>query len=157
EGPLRRYLETLDEGDEAAQLLRQIRVYLHYARVDAHHGGRDIALEVLQETVIEALRVEDRFDAGRSPKAWLLGIANKVVLRVRERILRELNHEQQAGDWAAVERASDRAGANAMSEDEIFDRLMAHRQARPDEAVLAQMRLDELLGRLHAEDRRVIE
>jgi RNA polymerase sigma-70 factor (ECF subfamily) len=149
--PLRRYLATLEQGDEGARLLRHIRVYLHKAGLGNALPGRDSTLEVLQEAVMEALAAEKRFDPERSPKAWLLGIVVNVVLRHREKLFRQNKHERVASDLTSSD------DPNHFGEEELFARLMTLHQGGPEQEVLGTMNVDDLLAQLSPADRRIIE
>jgi RNA polymerase sigma-70 factor (ECF subfamily) len=149
--PLRRYLATLEQGDEGVRLLRHIRVYLHKAWLGNDLPGRDHAIEVMQEAVMEALAAEKRFDPERSPKAWLWGIAIKVVLRHRERLFHQNKHERVASDLASSD------APNHFSEEELFARLVALHQDGPEQEILGTMSADDLLAQLPSADRQIIE
>lgn len=149
--PLRRYLATLEQGGEGVQLIRQIRVYLYKAGLENTLSGRDHAAEILQEAVIEALAAEERFDPARSPKAWLLGIVAKVILRHRERLFRQNKHEIVASDLAASNASSH------FSEEELFTHLVALHQDGPEQKTLGAMSAGELLAQLPSADRQMIE
>jgi RNA polymerase sigma-70 factor, ECF subfamily len=149
--PLRRYLATLEQGNEGARLLRHIRVYLYKAGLGDDLPGRDHSLEVLQEAVMEALAAEKRFDPERNPKAWLWGIVIKVVLRRREKLFRRNKYERVASDLTASD------DPNHFGEEELFARLVALHQAGPEQEVLGAMSVDDLLAQLPPADRQIIE
>lgn len=70
-------LEFLSE--HTAPLLGTLRTYVLRLGLSRGEEVAVVALDVLQETVVEALSHADRFDATRQPMAWLLGIAVNVI------------------------------------------------------------------------------
>jgi DNA-directed RNA polymerase specialized sigma24 family protein len=54
---------------------------------------KPVALEVMQETVIEALHHADRYDPNRRMMAWLLGIALNVIRRKKVETLKRQRRE----------------------------------------------------------------
>jgi RNA polymerase sigma factor (sigma-70 family) len=148
DSPLRRYIETLIQTQAYEQLLRSIRLYVARAGIDGEQSVAEIALEVFQEVVVEALRSEARYEAGRSPMAWLLGIANNVVKRRREKLF---------GRRKAETTAAELARAGEIGEEDIFERLAAARGTDPSLVVLASISLESLLAHLTPADRRLVE
>jgi len=59
---------------------------------------QDAALEVLNEVYIEAIKTATHFDPTRSPKPWLLIIAQNVVMRKRAELIRWRRHETTMSD-----------------------------------------------------------
>lgn len=148
ESPLRRYLAALGQGDEGRQLLHHIRLYVYRAKLEGEQSTREIALEVMQEVVVEALRSEANFDAARSPMPWLLGIAVNLIKRRREKLFRRRRHETSVVDLAA---------AGGVTEEQLFDRLAAHAKPGPEEGVLAAIDVADLMAHLAPAERRLIE
>jgi RNA polymerase sigma factor (sigma-70 family) len=151
--PLRRELAALAEGDGAAQMLHHIRFYLYKAGLG---GDRELALELFHESVAAALASEQSYDANRSAKAWLLGIAAHMVQRRRALYFRQKKHETQASDLASAHQLD-----GEMDEEQLFDYLLTLGQAGPTHAdpetsVLGRVAVDELLAPLSDEDRQVI-
>lgn len=150
ETPLRRYLAELDQTPDGQQLLSHIRLFVGRAKLEGEQTAREIALEVLQEVVVEALRAEARYDAARSAKAWLLAFAANVVKRRREKLFRQRSHETVA---------SDLTGDGNLTEEQLFDRLVALRRPgpSPEQEVVGALWLEEMLAALSPDDRRIIE
>jgi RNA polymerase sigma-70 factor (ECF subfamily) len=103
---------------DTAQLLGGIRVYVHRAGLAQGYDISAVALEILQETAVEALAHADRFDPTRQPTAWLLGIALNLVRRRRASEWTRLRHEVSAVSLAAVS-----ADTEPMSELDLLDAL----------------------------------
>jgi RNA polymerase sigma factor (sigma-70 family) len=148
DSPLRRFIRTLEQPDEFERLLRSIRVYVSRAEIAGEQSVAEIALEVFQDVVVEALRGEARYDAERNPVAWLLGIASNVVKRRREKLFRRRKGESTAAELAR---------ADTMSEEDIFEGLLAANGSDPSKVVLSSMGLESLLAHLAPADRRLIE
>ncbi len=72
-------LTFLDDRSEA--LLGTIRAYVQRSGMVGGDDVRTVALDILQETVVEALAHADRFTPTRQPMAWLLGIAVNILRR----------------------------------------------------------------------------
>lgn len=112
--------------DHADQLLGIIRTYVIKARLEGSDSADVIAQEVMQETIIEALRHAEKFDPHRSPQAWLLGFANNIVkrkrvefaqLQRREPAISQLNIDPETAD--ALELFDKLAALNSQAFDEI--------------------------------------
>src|SRR6516164_4591882 len=67
--------------DNVATLLGILRSYVQRMGLARGEEVAAVAVEVLQEVVIEALDHADRFDPTGQPMAWLLGIAINVIKR----------------------------------------------------------------------------
>ena len=86
---LREYLESHSE-----QLLGILRSYVSKAGLGEGGAVEIVAMEVMSETIVEALSHPEKFDVDRSPQAWLLGIAINVLKRYRERQAQQ--HQRQS-------------------------------------------------------------
>jgi RNA polymerase sigma factor (sigma-70 family) len=104
--------------EETQTLLETLRYYVIRARLADAQGATLAAVELLNEVVVEALEHADRFRPSGQPMAWLLGIAANLIKRKqaeratrnrREPLVRDLYLDTQ----------------DALSEDELFDRLAA--------------------------------
>ena len=67
--------------EQSDPLLGTIRAYVQRSGVANGVEVRAVALDILQETVVEALAHADRFTPTRQPMAWLLGIAVNILKR----------------------------------------------------------------------------
>lgn len=81
--------------NEAEPFMAILRAYVRKANLVSDNDDelQNVALEVLNEVYIEALKTVTRFDATRSLKAWLLGIAQNLVRRKREELIKRHQHE----------------------------------------------------------------
>jgi RNA polymerase sigma factor (sigma-70 family) len=140
---LRRYIET-----EADSLHGTLTVYLHSAWPMSHEEAGERAQDVLAEVVTIALTKAADFDPRRSPRAWLLGIGARVVLRQRAAIFAQHQHESGSPQADPEDAAGDEA---------IFDRLAA--LSSPDVALTVEQKeeVKTLLAPLSPPARRVVQ
>src|SRR5215469_2858429 len=68
-------------ADNSSSLLGIIRSYVKRMGLASGEEVAAVALEVLQQVVLEALDHADRFDVTGQPMAWLLGIAVNIIKR----------------------------------------------------------------------------
>ena len=111
----RRRLETFIES-ESGSLAKTVRYYVLRAGLASGGGIAQLADELFNDMVVEALRTADRLKADTHPKAWLLGIAANLIKRRqtemakrdrREPLMRDLYPDMQ----------------DTLSDDELFDLL----------------------------------
>lgn len=164
ESPLRRYLAELYQGDEATLLQRRIGALIRSANITSVQQISELALEVLQETIAVALKIEERYDPTRSPMAWLLGIANKIVMQRRDQIYRLNRNESVHSDLISGSQGGQMGGVTAgaragvMDEEAIMDRLLVRNsKSSLEQEVIERITLEALLSQLAADERRVIE
>lgn len=95
---------------EAKDITGILRSYVRKAGLaSTNEEVQEAALDVLSEVYLEAVKSAHHFDASRSPRAWLLGIAANIIKRRKARqaklaqeiSLSSLQHDQQeGGDFA---------------------------------------------------------
>lgn len=143
----RQLLEFLQ--DNTAPLLSTLRSYVQRLGLAMGEEVQAVALEVLQEAVIEALAHADRFDATRAPMAWLLGIAANVIKRKKVEKAR----------YHARELLLSRLSMNypeAAGESDVLDLLTASVVAGPEQIVEANEQANALLSLVSADDQQVL-
>jgi RNA polymerase sigma factor (sigma-70 family) len=93
-------LLTLFIEDHASSLMGILRGYVGKAGLvsGSFDELQNAALEVLHEVYIEAMKTAAHFDTTRSPKPWLLSIAQKVVMRKRAEFIKRRQHEALMSD-----------------------------------------------------------
>lgn len=96
----------------------------------------EIAAEILSQVFIEAIEHADRFDSDRPPRAWLLGIASKLILRRQDQHIRHLKHEVSAID----------------DETTLFDRLASLSSPNMEEDVALREQANTLIAQLTETD-----
>ncbi len=141
---LRRFIEG-----ETTTLLATLRYYLLRAGLVEGQGAALAAVELLNEVVVEALDHADRFRPSGQPMAWLLGIAVNLIKRQqRERAMRNCR-EPLARDLGA-------AGLEALSEDELFDRLATLAIADPRQQLETDQQVATILAQVSEADQRLL-
>lgn len=140
---LSQFIET-----EADLLFKTICFYVYRAGLGAGVAAREVAQEVLGDVVVEALHNAERFDPERSPRAWLLGIAAKVILRYQERA-RKLSAEVAVQDAALTQ-------DEGVSSQEIWDRLTTIAPHSIADEVVANEEAASLLALVSEADQRVL-
>lgn len=135
---------------ESETLLGTLRHYLFRAGLSGRGQSLESAArELLQEVIVEALRHESRFQPTREPRAWLLGIAaNLIKRRQRESFLRD-RREPLARDLHSGVEAS-------MSDDELFDWMIALTEQHTTEALMQDGEIDMLLASVSPDDAHVL-
>jgi RNA polymerase sigma-70 factor (TIGR02943 family) len=73
-----------------------------YAYALAHTRNRDTAEDLVQETLLSALRAHDRFESGSAVRTWLIGILKH---KIADHFRRRSRERQALGDRAAANEA----------------------------------------------------
>ncbi len=127
-------------------LLRIIMFYVQRLGWASGQPARDAANEILNEMTAQALANADEFDTSRQPRAWLLGIAVKLIQHRRRTMGRQEAHEE----YAQAAHDGDDEG-----EVDIFDQC-AKRAWQQDEVDQANERLSNLLALATPADRELL-
>jgi RNA polymerase sigma factor (sigma-70 family) len=95
---------------EAKDIIGILRSYVRKAGLaSTNEEVQEAALDVLSEVYLEAVKSAHRFDATRSPRAWLLGIATNIIKHRKARqakLAQEISlsslqrDQQEEGDFA---------------------------------------------------------
>ena len=134
---------------ETETLQRTLRYYLLRAGLANGQGAALAAVELLNEVVVEALEHADRFRTSGQPKAWLLGIAANLIKRKQvERATRNRREPLVRDLYPGV--------GDALSEDELFDRLAALTAAPPGQDLEANEGAAVILAHVSEGDQRVL-
>ena len=134
--------------DHRAPLLSTIRFYARCLSLDAE-DGEHIAIEVLQETVIEALNHAGRFDPTRQPRPWLLGIALNIIKRKKADMARRQQREVTLGQLS-------RLHPEYVTESDLLDHLIPPSEIGPEQEVEADEQVRALLSLVSVEDQEVL-
>jgi RNA polymerase sigma-70 factor (ECF subfamily) len=116
-------------------LLGTIRVYVRRTGLADGLAVGEVALEILDQTVVEALEHADRYDPRRNGAAWLLGIAINVIKARRTKTARRAR-------VAPTGTLDDLNGPSAADE-EAFDQFLAPERAEEIERWLAPLSTDD--------------
>jgi RNA polymerase sigma-70 factor (ECF subfamily) len=142
-----RLIKCIEE--DTATLLHTMQFYVARAALT---NGKDhsAASELLDEVVIEALEHVQRFDPQRQPIAWLLGIAANLIKRRQVEAAKRSHREPLARDLFPHLQ-------DLMSDDEIFDLLVAASDESTLHNLEAAERVSTLLTQLSPHDQQIIE
>jgi len=135
--------------DNVASLLGIIRSYVQRMGLARGEEVSAVAIEVLQEVVLEALDHADRFNPSGQPMAWLLGIAINVIKRKKAELARRSQRELSIGDLSLMQEEH-------LSENELFDQLTADSSAGPDQEIAANEQAELLLSLVSPEDQHIL-
>ena len=137
--------------DHAASLVTIMRGYVRRANLvpDIDEDVQEVALELLHEVYLEAIKTGTHFDPSRPPKAWLLGIANKLVLRKRE----EMNKLRQREVSVSNLRREDQ---EQLSDGDLLDHLVTLADAGPEQDMIANEQFEHLLSFVTKDDQQVL-
>jgi RNA polymerase sigma-70 factor (ECF subfamily) len=135
--------------DNVATLLGILRSYVQRMGLARGEEVAAVAVEVLQEVVIEALDHADRFDSAGQPMAWLLGIAINVIKRKKAELMRRSQRELSISEISLAQR-------EALSEEELFDQFTAHATADPEQDIAANEQAELLLSLVSPEDQQIL-
>jgi RNA polymerase sigma factor (sigma-70 family) len=139
---LTRFIEN-----HAASLMITLREYVRKADlVPDEEAVQEAALELLDEVYLEALKTVSHFDPSRPPRAWLLGIANKLMLRKREGKYTRRQREVTVSDLR-------REYQEELTDDDVLDRLAAFVHEGPEQGVIASEQFEYLLSLVSQGDR----
>ncbi len=135
--------------DNVASLLGIIRSYVKRMGLASGEDVSAVALEVLQEVVLEALDHADRFNPTGQPMAWLLGIAMNVIKRNKAERIKRSQRELSMSDLSLMQ-------GDQHSESELFDQLTANSYAGPDQEFAANEQAELLLSLVSPEDQHIL-
>ncbi|HLX41596.1 MAG TPA: sigma-70 family RNA polymerase sigma factor [Ktedonobacteraceae bacterium] len=110
------------------------------------------ALEILQETVIEALHHADRYDPSRRIMAWLLGIALNVIRRKKAETLKRRQRELS---FSQLTRLYSEA-PEPISENDLLDQLIASSQMGPEQTIESDEQVNALLSLVSIGDQQIL-
>lgn len=130
-------------------LLGTLRSYVQCMGLARGNDVKPIALDVLQEVVVEALDHAERFDPARQPMAWLLGIAINVIRRKKTEFVKRAQREMSIVHFATTENAS-------LSEAELFDLLTFCPPPSPEQDIEANEQALIMLALVSLEDQHIL-
>lgn len=136
-------------ADNTGALLGSIRSYVQRMGLAGGEKVANVAVEVLQEVVIEALDHVERFDPTRQPMAWLLGIALNIIKRKRVEVAK-----RQQREWSIARLRV--AQSEPLSEEEMLDQLSARTSIGPEQDVEEREQARLILSLVSAEDQQIL-
>ncbi len=135
--------------DNVASLLGIIRSYVQRMGLARGEEVSAVAVEVLQEVVLEALDHADRFNPTGQPMAWLLGIAINVIKRQKVEFAKRSQRELSIGELSLAQEEH-------LSEHELFDQITADSSVGPDQEIAANEQAELLLSLVSPEDQHIL-
>jgi RNA polymerase sigma factor (sigma-70 family) len=135
----------------AASLMVILRGYVRKAHIvpNMEEAVQEAALELLDEVYLEAIKTGTHFDSSRPPRAWLLGIANKLVLRKKTEKYSQQQREVHVSDLRQEYQ-------NELSDDDVLDRLTPLVHNDPEQQVIAIEQFEHLLSLVSEDDRQIL-
>jgi len=135
--------------DNTRPLLGTLHAYVHRFGLASGRAVQGVALEVLQETVVEALAHADRFIVTGQPMAWLLGIAVNVIRR--KKVEEAKRYQRELLFYRLTEHYPELA-----TESDLLDQLMPSRYEETAQAVEANEQAETLLSLVSADDQQLL-
>jgi len=131
--------------DNAGSFMGILRGYVSKANLvsDNYDELQEAALEVLHEVYVEANKTATHFDPARSPKPWLLGIAQKVVMRKRNELLKRRQHETMMSD---LEREREKQNPDEDPLEQIIALARVKSEEQPEHQVEDKTQIEYLLS-----------
>ncbi len=136
-------------GDNAFSLLGIIRSYVLRMGLASGEDVPAVALEVLQQVVLEALDHADRFDPTGQPMAWLLGITINIIKRNKAERIKSSQRELTFSDLSLMQEED-------LSESDLFDQLVTHSDTGLDQIIAANEQAGLLLSLVSPEDQHIL-
>lgn len=135
--------------EHTATLLGTLRLYVSRSGVASGAEVPVVALELLQETVVEALVHADRYPVETQPMAWLLGIAINLIKRRKGAQARLVQREVLLGHLA-------RQTFPQVSEADLLDHLLPRAHSGPVQEVEGEEQVQEILALVSHEDQQIL-
>jgi RNA polymerase sigma factor (sigma-70 family) len=134
-----------------SSLLGTICLYVQRLGLASGMEAHEVASEVLQEVVIEALDHIDSFVATGQPRAWLLGIAINVIkqkkVKEAKRYRREILFGRLSLQYSSLEQVSDA---------DLLDQIAPSSIAGPEQAIETSEEVTSLLSLVSKDDQQVL-
>lgn len=158
----RKLAHVIEESHD--QLLTSIRVLIwKMGMAGSHEEADDLSHEVLNETIITAIEIEDRFNDDKSMRAWLLGIATN---KIRELRTKETRRGKRMGTVAetyqnSLEKSKSAPGRykdlEHITEDEMIDYLNAQNTLSAHLGNRIRISFAELISLVSSDDQEVLK
>ena len=136
-------------SEHTAPLLGTLRSYVQRMGLATGDDVPPVALDVLQEAVVEALKHAERFDPAGQPMAWMLGISVNVIKRKKAELAKRARRETSITALSTQQEES-------LSEGERFDQIASGVLAGPEQDIEANEQASSLLSLVSAEDQRIL-
>lgn len=158
----RKLAHVIEESHD--QLLTSIRVLIwKMGMASSREEADSLSHEVLNDAIIKAIEIEDRYNDDKSMRAWLLGIATN---KIRELRTKENRRGKRVGTVAEIYQNSIENSKSAhqrykdqvqITEDEMVDYLNAHNTLRDPLDHRIQVGFAELISLVNIDDQEVLK
>lgn len=135
--------------EHTATLLGTLRLFVSRSGVASGTEVPAVALELLQETVVEALAHVDRYQVDKQPMAWLLGIAINLIKRRKVAHIRLAQREVLLGHLA-------QQTSQQFSEADLLDQLLPSAHSGPEQEVEGEEQVQHILALVSNEDQHIL-
>jgi RNA polymerase sigma factor (sigma-70 family) len=136
-------------SDHSIPLYGTIRSYVVRLGLVSGTDVQGVALEVMQEVVVEALSHTSSFDSERQPMAWLLGIAINVIKERKSKEARRYQREVPLGNLSLLHPESE-------SESELLDSISHSTESGPEQLVESDEQVTALLSLVSEKDQQIL-
>jgi RNA polymerase sigma factor (sigma-70 family) len=134
------------ESTNIEYLGRLLQSYIRHARILPEAQIKDAAVELLQDVILKALEIQDRYP-GNDVQAWLLGIAGNLLKQKKHRVF---NSRETA--------VSNLPDTQQLEENEVafFDQFASMAMNDPNQHFATRDQLQACLATLSFEDQRIL-
>ena len=153
-------VQVIEESHE--KLLTSIRVLIwKMGMAGSREEADDLSHEILNETVLTAIKIEERYDSTKSIHAWLMGIAANKIKEMRNK---EIRRGKRTGsvteNYQHIQEKSvsgRKKESEQITEDEMIDYLAAHSAANNSLNNKIHISFDELISLVGLDDSDVLK
>jgi RNA polymerase sigma factor (sigma-70 family) len=127
-------------------LLGIIRSYVARTGLARGEAVQSVTVEILQDTMIEALAHADRLNAATQPRAWFLAIAANILKRKRAEAAKQQQREVLVSDIAARQ--------DVIDEGDFFDLITS--RVQPEQQIEMDEQVAEMLSLVSPDEQEVL-
>lgn len=128
-------------------LLRSVELYVLRGGLASGNEVKPMAMDILNEVVVDALKNADRYDPKRQPRPWLMGMV--VIVIKRRQSERSKNHRREP-------LIRDLYDHDEMSDEEIFDLFAQLADVPASHQLDSQEAVESLLMRVSEVDQYIL-
>lgn len=128
-------------------LLGIIRSYVVRTGLARGEAVQSVAVDILQDTVIEALAHADRLNTETQPRAWFLAIAANILRRKKAEAAKQ-QREVLVSDMAERQ--------DAIDESDFFDLITSRVQPGPEQQIEMDEQIAEMLSLVSSDEQEVL-
>lgn len=158
----RKLAQAIEETHD--KLLQSIRVLIWKMGMAASRDeANDLSHEILNETVLTAIEIEERYDPEKSIHAWLMSIATNKIKAMRTKEFRRSKRMGVATETYQYTQEKSKSVSSRhkeseqITEDEMIDYLITHNTENNPLHNKVHISFDELVSLVSSEDRHVLK